>query len=135
MIDMINVGKKVTKVCYVTEKDESPLNSKRYYKDCEAWNNNHGICYIPDCEVTDYGHDGIITEEEINTWGVGYTKEDLMQEIGDVLEEEYDLPFSELTSTMSEKIGEMIFGLLNGGTPENCVRVNIGGVFNLYCDI
>ena len=28
MIDMINVGKKVAKVCYVTEKDKSPLNSK-----------------------------------------------------------------------------------------------------------
>lgn len=129
---MTNVGKKVTKVCYVAEKDGSPLSTKIYYKDWEAWKNNHGICYIPNSEVTEYGHDGIITEEEINTWGVGYTKEDLMQEIGDVLEEEYDLPFSELTSTMSEKIGEMIFTMLRGDTLENCVRRNISGIFNIY---
>ena len=132
MIDMINVGKKVTKVCYVTEKDESPLNSKRYYKDCEAWNNNHGICYIPDCEVTDYGHDGIITEEEINTWGVGYTKDDLMQELDDVLREEYDFPFDALSESMRERIGAMIFTMLRGDTLENCVRRNISGIFNIY---
>lgn len=127
---MTNVGKKVTN--YVTEENGSLIHPCRYYKDWDAWKSGSGICYIPGCEVSEYGHDGIITEEEINTWGVGYTKEDFMQEIGDVLEEEYDFPFSELTSSMSEKIGEMIFGLLNGGTPENGVRINIGGVFSLY---
>ena len=127
---MTNVGKKVTN--YVAEEIGTPCHSSRYYQNWDAWKSGSGICYIPDCEVSEYGHDGIITEEEINTWGVGYTKEDLMQEIGDVLEDEYDFPFSELTSSMSEKIGEMIFGLLNGETPEDCVRTNIGGVFNLY---
>lgn len=129
---MINVGKLVTKVSYIAEKDESPLSTRRYYKDWEAWKSGHGICYIPDSEVTEYGHDGIITEEEINTWGVGYTKEDLMQEIGDVLEEEYDLPFSELTETMTEKIGEMVFTMLRGDNPEDAVKRNISGIFNIY---
>lgn len=132
MIDMINVGKKVTKVCYVTEKDESPVNSKRYYKDWEAWSSGHGICYIPDCEVSEYGHDGIVTEEEINTWGVGYTKEDLMQEMDDVLREEYELPFDEFSESMCERIGEMIFTLLRGDALEACVRRNISGIFNIY---
>lgn len=129
---MTNVGKKVTKVCYVAEKDESPLSTKRYYKDWEAWKNNYGICYIPDCEFKEYGHDGIITEEEVNTWGVGYTKEDLMQEMDDVLREEYDFPFDGLSETMREKIGEMIFTMLRGDTPENCVRRNNSGIFNIY---
>lgn len=129
---MTNVGKKVTKICYVTEKDESPLSTKRYYKDWDAWRNNHGICYIPDCEVTDYGHDGIITEEEVNTWGVGYTKEDLMQEMDDILREEYMFPFGELSESMCERIGEMIFTMLRGGTLEDCVRRNVSGIFNIY---
>ena len=93
-------------------------NKSNYYTDDDAFYRKKGICYIPEMEFTNNPRVNFVTKTEVETMGIGYTYEDLQQEVINYLEEQH----IEATREEILVITDELYDTLGGEYPYEVVR-------------